>query len=485
MGSSPVTATTSSPSPVERLVEVLAARLREESPLTSGDLLLVGFSGGADSTALLLGLQRLAPQLGWRLVAGHVDHHLDPGSAARARAAARLAHHLSVPFRLLEASLDATPARRGESREAAARSLRYTLLEGLRQELGARYLLTAHHADDQAETVLLRLAQGSGLAGLAGIAPRRGALLRPLLSLTRAELAAAVACAGLHPIEDPTNQDLAVPRNRLRHLLLPALGGAGTAARARSVGGAAASVATGLERRLLTSMPELACPSSPRLRLAALRELPAELVPWTLAILHRRSGATYPPRAVAVAELRRQVARVAAVAIDCGGGWRWESDEAGLLRALSPESPRREEAGRTTAGAPTPPFAYTVSGPGGVEIREAATTFRLSRQPVADWMRRGSPGRAALDLPLAPGSCATVRSRRPGDRLQPFGTHHTRRLKDLLIDHKVPRERRDRVPLLCVGDQVAWVPGITIHHPFRLREGASIAWVAELTPHGG
>ena len=74
----------------------------------------------------------------------------------------------------------------------------------------------------------------------------------------------------------------------------------------------------------------------------------------------------------------------------------------------------------------------------------------------------------------------TVRSRRAGDRLQPLGTPHRRRLKELLIDRKVPRETRDRLPLLCVEGQVAWVPGVTIHHPFRLREGAVTAWVAEL-----
>jgi tRNA(Ile)-lysidine synthase len=117
-----------------------------------------------------------------------------------------------------------------------------------------------------------------------------------------------------------------------------------------------------------------------------------------------------------------------------------------------------------------------------VEIREAGTTFRLTQQPVAPWMRHGSPVRAALDLPLAAGEPVTVRSRRPGDRLQPFGSSHHRRLKDLLIDRKVPRVVRQRLPLLCVGGQVAWVPGITIHHPFRLREGATMAWVAELLP---
>jgi tRNA(Ile)-lysidine synthase len=97
-------------------------------------------------------------------------------------------------------------------------------------------------------------------------------------------------------------------------------------------------------------------------------------------------------------------------------------------------------------------------------------------------MRQGATGRAALDLPLAPGGRVTVRSRLPGDRLQPLGCAYHRRRKDVVIDRKIPRASRDGLPLLCVGGQVAWVPGVTIHHAFRLRPGATSAWVAELAP---
>ncbi len=490
MGSSPVTATISPRPPP--FVAALRRALRDAGGTAPGDLLLVAFSGGPDSTALLLGLRRLAPRLGCRLLAAHVDHRLDPGSPARATAAERLALGLGVPFRLLVAAPPAAGARVASSDgpEAGARRRRYALLEELRRSTSARYLLTAHHAGDQAETVLLRLAHGSGLAGLAGIRPRQGTLLRPLLAHGRDELAAAVTAAGLVPVDDPTNRDLEVPRNRLRHGLLPALGGDTAARQAIAVGDAAATLSGGLERRLVSLVPGLVAPS-PRLPLAVLRDLPCEILPWALALLHRHAGAAYPPRAAAVAELRGQLARGDALACDCGGGWRWWTDGAGDLRLDRTGARAEGSPAPASAGSPGPlpapaartPFAYTVDVPGGVEIREAGTTFCLSRQPVAAWMRRGSLQRAALDLPLAPGGEVTVRNRRPGDRLQPFGCPHRRRLKDVLIDHKVPRERRDRLPLLCVAGQVAWVPGVTIHHPFRLREGATVAWVAELLAH--
>ncbi len=477
MGSSPVTATTPPSGALAAAVAALDGCLREHA--AGGDPIVVAFSGGPDSLALLLAAKRLAPTLGRSLVAAHVDHRLDPGSASRAEGARRLAAQVDVPFRLLVAPAGAAAA--GESREAAARRVRYRLLDELRRELGARWLLTAHHADDQAETVLLRLAQGSGLAGLAGMAVRHDAVLRPLLLLQRRDLLAAVVAEGLVPLDDPTNRNLAVPRNHLRHRLLPAFG-EDVAASARAVAAAAAVLGADVERRLLALLPDLAVddisPGSPRLPLDALRRLPPELLPWALALLHRRAGAGYPPRAAAVAELRRQLGAAERVACDCGGGWRWRTEVLNAALRL------RVEPAPTSAS----PFTYTVEVPVGVEIRrveirEAGKTLRLSRQPVAAWMRRGAPSRAALDLPIAAGDQApqlTVRSRRAGDRLQPLGAPHRRRLKELLIDRKVPRETRDCLPLLCVDGQVAWVPGVTIHHPFRLREGAVTAWVAEL-----
>ena len=331
MGSSPVTATTSA-APPAALLGAIGACLRGHD-VSAREPLVVAFSGGPDSTALLLGLREVAAEIGCRPIAVHVDHRLDAGSGRRGRAAEELAARLDVPFRLLVAAPD-EPRRGGEGREAAARRLRYRLLDDKREACGARWVLTAHHADDQAETVLLRLLRGSGVAGLAGMAERRGTVLRPLLSLRRDELAAAVAAAGLDAVEDPTNSDFAVPRNLLRHRLLPALGGAAAAAQARSLAAAAERVTSAVERKLFALLPDLAAPAAPSIALDQLRALPDELLPWALALLHRRAGAEYPPRAVAVSELRRQLGNGGNVCCDCGGGWRWTSDQDGRSGGL-------------------------------------------------------------------------------------------------------------------------------------------------------
>jgi tRNA(Ile)-lysidine synthase len=99
-------------------------------------------------------------------------------------------------------------------------------------------------------------------------------------------------------------------------------------------------------------------------------------------------------------------------------------------------------------------------------------------------MYRGALTRAAMSLPLEAGQQVSIRNRRPGDRLRPFGCSHRRKLKDILIDRRVDRKRRDSLPLLVVGDRIAWVPGVTIEDDFRLA-GAERAWVAELVPSDG
>ena len=469
------------------LLEALQACLLR-LPLDRGERLVVAFSGGGDSTALLWGLTQLAPCRGIHLLAAHLDHAMDAASAERAAGAARLARRLGVP---LVSARRAVGARRRpeESPEAAARRIRYEFLEEIRRGCGARRIATAHHRDDQAETVLLRLRFGSGLRGLSAIQEVAGALVRPLLGLPRAALRQAVAGAGLTPVEDPGNHDPRQPRSRMRHQVLPALArDLAAPADQDQLAAALARLAAraqralpALDRRLATEVGlrveagengETAV--ADRRRLAA---LPPPVLPFALALLHRRAGAAFPASLAAAAELRRQLRPVPTpatlarhprrppaagghrVACDCGAGWRWEA--AGELLRL----------GQAHSGETIPPFTYTLEVPGELTIPELALSIRVSRRPLEAWMLRGAPLRAGLALPLQAFDSSgrvTVRNRRPGDRLRPLGSPGSRKLKDVLIDHGVPRWQRDRLPLLCWAGEIAWVPGITIEHRFRL-----------------
>jgi tRNA(Ile)-lysidine synthase len=193
--------------------------------LAPADLVLVACSGGADSLALAAALAFEAPKAGLRAGGVVIDHDLQPGSASVAESVlatmAGLGLDPPLSVRVSVAGRDEQAGYPGP--EAAARSARYAALDRAAAEAGAKAIMLGHTLDDQAETVLLRLARGAGARSLAGMPARTGRYLRPLLGLRRAETAAACAALGLKPWDDPQNADPAFSRVRVRHELLPQL----------------------------------------------------------------------------------------------------------------------------------------------------------------------------------------------------------------------------------------------------------------------
>ena len=187
--------------------------------LASGDLVLAACSGGPDSLALASALAFVAPRAGLRAGAVTVDHGLQEGSSDRAAQVAAVLRGLGLdPVRAVTVTVDGNGGP-----EAAARTARYAALEKAAADLGAAAVLLGHTLDDQAETVLLGLARGSGARSLAGMAPRRGIFLRPLLGVRRQATAGACAAVGLVPWADPHNADRRFARVRVRLDALPAL----------------------------------------------------------------------------------------------------------------------------------------------------------------------------------------------------------------------------------------------------------------------
>jgi tRNA(Ile)-lysidine synthase len=203
------------PSPA--IAEVRNAVRDTLDDLDTGELVLAACSGGGDSLALAAALAFVAPRAGLRAGGVTVDHGLQEGSVQRAAAVAALMSKLGLdPVR----AIAVTPA---TGNEAAARAARYNALDETAREWNAKTVLLGHTLDDQAETVLLGLARGSGSRSLAGMPARRGLYRRPLLGLRRATTAAACAELGLDPWQDPHNHDFRFTRARVRHRLIPAL----------------------------------------------------------------------------------------------------------------------------------------------------------------------------------------------------------------------------------------------------------------------
>jgi tRNA(Ile)-lysidine synthase len=215
---------TPSPSdPVRPISDALAAGAASLA-IPDGVAILLAVSGGPDSTALLHGAARLAPERGWRLGVAHLDHALRVESADEAAAVAAAAARLGLPVEVRRTDVRELAAAEHRSVEDAGRQARYRFLEEVATRLGEDALIaTAHTADDVAETILLRLARGSGLRGARGIPARRGRIVRPLLGARHAALRAALDAAGIGYLADPSNTDAAHARNRVRADLLPAL----------------------------------------------------------------------------------------------------------------------------------------------------------------------------------------------------------------------------------------------------------------------
>jgi tRNA(Ile)-lysidine synthase len=208
--------------PHPAVAEARACVRRCLGDLEPGDLVLAACSGGADSLALAAALAHEAPRLGLRGGGVTVDHGLQQGSAAQAaRVVAALGALGLDPVRQARVTVDGLPGAGGP--EAAARRARYTALEQVAHQTGAVVVLLGHSRDDQAETVLLGLARGSGARALAGMPARRGRFRRPLLALGRATLRDACLAQGLDPWDDPHNCDPSYARVRVRRRALPAL----------------------------------------------------------------------------------------------------------------------------------------------------------------------------------------------------------------------------------------------------------------------
>lgn len=470
MGSSPVTATIGPSAAL--LVETL------EAFFDPPQRILVAFSGGPDSLALLAGLVALRERCGLSVEAAHFDHHLDAGSASRAAHARHLAQRLRVTCHLAQAPGVRQTDEPSRGAEADARDQRYAFLLRLAEDVGADVVATGHHADDQAETVCLRLLYGSGLAGLGAMRARsaRG-IVRPLLPLRRAQIVAALkelaAPDQLGPSQDPTNRDHRLRRNAIRHHLMPALA-PGDHHRLLALAAAAQTATDHIRRVLGRELPLTPSDYGPSLPLDELRILPRPLVPWALALLHRAHGHRYPAPAGAARELTRLLERPGdqGFRTSAGGSLLWETHGDRLI--LRPQTD--EPVGTSYHGAWPSRAGATFRMP----LPTLDQTLVFESQPVAAWMRTGSPRRAALSPRIPTGRAFTVRTRRPGDRIRPLGSAHPKRLKDLLIDRKVPRLERDRLPLLFLEETLVWVPGVTINDQYRLRPEDRSAWVVRL-----
>lgn len=420
-----------------------------------GTRVVAALSGGADSVALLLLLRDLAAAGGVVLAgAAHLNHRLRPEADADEAFCRDLCGRLGVPLVARGADVAALAAEWQTSIEAAARRERYAFLDEARRTLEAGRIAVAQTADDQAETVLLRLLRGAGTRGLRGILPMRGRVVRPLIGCSRADLRADLAARGEGWREDASNADLALPRNRVRHELLPLLAARYQPAVTRLLA-RTAEVADAEDALLEALAAEAAIAvvsgdaSAPALSPSRLAALPLALA---RRVARRALEAAGAPRGVTLAD-------VEAVLAVCGrrgprAAWaaglrveRFSADAVLLIRTPPP---------RPVAALPV----RTLTVPGVVDLPEAGPECRLRAERPIEWTgaAEGRGPRVALKGTVP--TPFTVRGRQPGDRVRPVGLGGSKKVQDLLVDRKVARGARDLVPVVTdATGRIVWVAG--------------------------
>ena len=475
-------------SPLERRLLAGVERALAQLPNgLAGRCIVAAVSGGPDSMALLLLLERLRSSLDFALHMAHADHGLR-GEESRedARFVEAAARGLGLPFTLGLLDVSALRAERRMSIEEAAREARYAFLAETASALGAPVVALGHTADDQAETLLMRLLRGSGSAGLAGMtavsslpAARRGdriALVRPLLDFTKAETRAYCTFRDVTPREDSSNTALEITRNRVRLELLPMLERYNPRIRQAllRLGASAALDHDFLVQAADEARDRLAADSEqggvsisragflalhPALRRHVLRRVYAELAGSAVGLSHRH-----------VEDMARLASGRTGARLSLPGGLAFEVGYDTLR--LAPAHARTESAA---------PIAgeHALSIPGETRVGGWLVLAELPA-PSATPITTG-PLRAALDADRV-GVGLHVRSRRPGDRINPLGMAGSRKVQDVMVDERIPAADRDGTPLVVSDNGVVWVVGHRMAHWARVREDTQRVLVLEFRP---
>jgi len=439
------------------LVDTVRSTIRHYAMLSPRDTVLAAVSGGPDSVCMLHVLAGLAEEFGVQLRVAHLDHRFRGDESRRdAEFVAELAESLGLPFRCEEENVPRFLIDNAMSKQDAARMLRYRFLLTVAKQEYCQKIATGHNADDQAETVLMRILRGAGPSGLAGIPPKRdGMIIRPLLGVWRSEIEDYLDQHGLSYRTDSSNLESDYTRNRLRNELLPVLREYNPRLDQTLVN--IGSIMTGV-RDHLDALTDEAIPKvvkSARLGQFALDS--ATLSGYDEALqrsLFRRIlealRPDLPPPAFrhieSIAELLRR-------------------DEVGVAVELPGELKARleHELLIVSSGEAEPTLQARELQVPGTTVFEGtglAIEARIVQATGEDEALHGlSEDEAVFDLdgivpPLV------VRGRRPGDRFRPFGMDGTKTVKQLFIDSKIAASFRDDVPIVCDGDGIVWLPGL-------------------------
>jgi tRNA(Ile)-lysidine synthase len=456
------------------LIPAVRKTLQKYDMVQPGERVVVAVSGGPDSVALLHALWAIRLDFHFSVVVAHLDHGLRPEGEKEALWVGKMAGKLGIPFHRGKVDVRSFQKEKALTLQEAARELRYSFLRELAGKCRAAKIALGHTADDQAESLVIRLLRGSGTRGLSGIPPLRdGIYIRPLIETWRKEVEEYLKDQEIAYLTDPSNQCLHYLRNRVRHELLPLL-----------------QQYNPRIRQILVQMADLF-----RAEEDFWKKLLEEIFPAVVRSQKKDAlNLDIPclvsqPLPVRLRCLRRAVETVQGHLRRVSLSHIWAIE--GLLGGTEPNKTLKLPQGLTVTRAynvlnltrsqeEASPFEYLVPGPGYVEIPEIGRSMRFEVQGrKRKVLFEDSPNVALLDFD-ALAFPLTIRTFRPGDRFQPLGMEGEKKVKDLFMDRKIPTLCRKRVPILFQGERILWVTGIRIDHRARLKPETQKILRAEL-----
>ena len=453
----------------------------QHAMIEKGETVLVAVSGGADSLALLYGLHALREQLNCRFHVAHLNHCLRSDADADADFVRQHASRLELQSTVQRAEVPRLVKLWKLSVEAAGRRVRYQFYETVCREVRATKVAVGHHQDDIAETVLMNLIRGSGTAGLKGIVPVRDfKIIRPLVGFTRQQIEAFLTSIGVKPRHDSTNTDRRYLRNRIRHELIPMLENdynpnirIGLNRTADVLGTESEYLDTIAQAALATCrIPDT---DKPAVKLDRTKfrghhiALQRRMLRLSISELLGNINDLYFLHCEAMLNLIEGDTPNAVLTLPNGLWFRRAYQHLIFERSEHAEFP--------SSSVKTENFTYPLTVPGKTPIKalKAETIAEVGNVPppaspafpdgkfeaIFDYEKLREVFPEALRL--------TVRNRRRGDRFQPHGMQGKKKIKDFFIDTKVPRDERDRIPLLVCQDEILWLIGYTTSELFKIK----------------
>lgn len=441
------------------------------SMLSRGDSVLAGLSGGPDSVCLLVILDRLKEHFGINLYASYIEHGLRPGETpGEIDFCKKLCLSLNVPFSVKSIDVKSFAKRHGLNKQEAARELRYKALNEVAQTAGAGKIALGHTADDQAETVIMRLLRGAGTLGLSGIPPVRKNIIRPIIGIGREEIERFLDTEQIGFLIDSSNREDKYMRNKIRRTVMPALKGlesdmaltiARTADIFREEDNYFELLATKALMKLISRKTDTAI---------ELFTLPMERMDKALVrrIIRRAVSAVEGLRGIDFIHIETLLELVKS---GHSGDRIYLPRGVRAIKGYSTLTITSDHAGVVET--------RTLEGPGDVVIREASMVLSCTSIDILELTTlypslargefKGADGRqeavfdaAKLTFPLQ------IRSRRPGDYFYPSGFGKKKKLQDFFVDEKVPRDRRDGIPLLISDGEIVWIIGYRTDERYRI-----------------